>query len=45
MRNEWLVGRLRGVRRRKRARNGFGCQVMARKMRLVRETRRGKRNT
>lgn len=43
MRSDRLSGRLRGVRRRKRARNGFSCRVMARKIRLVREVRR-KRN-
>ncbi len=41
MQSERLLGRLRGLRRRKRGRNGFDCQVLAQKMRLVRE----KRNT
>ena len=31
-----LRGRLQGVRRRKRARRGFECEVVALKMRLVR---------
>ena len=43
MRTERLGGRLRGVRRRKRARNGFACRVMAQKMRLVQETRKSRR--
>ncbi len=43
MRGERLSGKLRGVRRRKRVRNGFACQVIAQKMRLVRETQKGRR--
>lgn len=31
-----MVGRLVGVRKRKRARRGFECEVMALKLRLVR---------
>jgi len=41
-RSERLAGRLRGVRRRKRARNGFASEVLAVKMRLVYKARRRK---
>jgi len=34
-RDERRGGRLKGVRKRKRARRGFECEVMALKMRLV----------
>lgn len=40
MQGERLVGRLRNVRRRKQAQNGFTCQVLTQKMRLIRQTRR-----
>ena len=43
MQSERLMGRLRGVRRRKRARKGFACQVLAAKLTLVRDARRGSR--
>ncbi len=39
MRSDRLSGRLRGVRRRKRAHRGFACDLLAQKMRLVRTTR------
>ncbi len=39
----WLKRRLRAVRRRKRARRDFECQVVAAKLRLVKiERQRGK---
>jgi|GEM_PF-2848024 hypothetical protein len=36
-----ITGRLRGVRRRKRPRQGFASEALAEKMRLVRIHRRG----
>ncbi|MEE9615819.1 MAG: hypothetical protein V3T90_02295 [Anaerolineae bacterium] len=38
-----LGGRLKGVRRRKRARRGFECEVMATKLRLVKVKEEGDR--
>ena len=38
-----LKERLRGVRKRKRARRGFECEVMALKMRLVKVKEQGDR--
>lgn len=32
-------GKLKGVRKRKRARRGFACEVMAYKLRLVKTTK------
>jgi len=45
MQTEHLAGRLRGVRKRKRAHRGFACNLLAQKMRLVRTTRRRPRRT
>ncbi len=36
-----LGGRLKGVRRRKRARRGFECEVMVTKLRLVKVKEEG----
>jgi len=44
MRRERLAGRLCGVRKRKRARRGFACEALVRKMRLVRNTQRARRS-
>lgn len=40
MQSERLMGRLRGVRKRKRARKGFACDVLTQKMALVERARR-----
>jgi hypothetical protein len=37
---EKLAYRLKGVRKRKKARGGFACKVLARKMTLVRRRRK-----
>ena len=42
-RNGGRAGRLKGVRKRKRAQQSYACEVMALKMRLVKKARvRGK---
>ena len=38
-----IKGRLKGVRRRKEARQEFGCEMMQVKMKLVRKKKRKKR--
>jgi hypothetical protein len=38
-----LPGRLKGVRKRKRAKRGYKCEVVAQKLRLVQVRTRGER--